>query len=807
MLFPQLCSRCRTLPEPWSGPQEAKEIDLFELYEKVRHHPGAAWIKSDLHIHTPASHDFKWGDLSRDDFDAYKYVAAMQEHGLELIAVTDHCSASWVDVMKKAAKDRRKHGRVTVLPGVEITASGVHLTLIFSESKDGEFVHYVLSKLGIEPAQRGVKETVCSKSIEDVADICHENDGLIIGAHCLSSVSGILGKHQQGITRQRALKKLDAIEIKPGQAPDEARSRALALGRTDIPIVVSSDAHTPLELSDQVGSFKMGSPTFKGLRQIRFEPSHRVASAPPDAPVHPRIIGFFVNQGILREVPVCFSPHLNVLIGGRGAGKSAALDVLRFAFGIHPRVQANEADFRGRIRNFIGVGGVVWVFLQDIDGQILCIERRGDCTVTRGRGKRDQIEFDYDPQLYRLVSDQFVQLDTTPQEHFPVEFFGQGEVMELTRKADDQLALLDEHVDFGELPQREKRLLALLTSNRDAILRIEETIEELEQLAAELPTLQRRLDYLQEKLRNPVLHTRTYWDQERSYMEWAGQRLQSLRRRVESAPPSSSAPPPVSPETPNLSITADVRNVITSLTHDLGQMIAAFQTRVVAADEQFERICSTWATLDAAAEENFQSALRESGVAELQDLHREQRMKEQSLRQITEVVAPQLAEQRQQIEKHYCERSRLVSDLTICRNEIHRRRADQLASLSETLRAIKIEVAPGGDRRAYSESMREMYQGAGIHNSDGQLERVVEHLLPHDLAELIQRKDVDGIVAASGVTAGTATKIVGHPSLDRVLDLQAIDTCDAPTISLQRGGHGALPPLSNSQSVNGAAQF
>lgn len=331
--------------------------------------------------------------------------------------------------------------------------------------------------------------------------------------------------------------------------------------------------------------------------------------------------------------------------------------------------------------------------------------------------------------------------------------------------------------------------------NRDAILELEESVEELDQQASEKPTLQQRLDYLRGQLRNPVFHLRGQWDPERTFMMWAGQTIQSFRRTAGSAPPSSAAPPPIPLGSPNPSITDEVRDVVVSLTRDLGQMLDVFQARVIGAEEQYQVVRAKWMHLDKTAEEQFQAALRQAGVAELQDLHREKVAKERLLHQIEEVVEPKLGQQREILRAQYASRSVLVSSLIECRDEMHRVRANQLSDLSARLRAIHVEIEPQGDRRAYGEYLQGVYRRAGIHNAESQLDRVVEHLRPHELADFILRKDAGGVAAATGVTAGTAGKIVSFLALDQVLELQTIDTPDFPTISLQRSEDNAFVPL------------
>lgn len=60
---------------------------------------GAVWLKADLHIRTPASADF------HDTVIPENVVRTTLEKGLNLIAITDHNTASWCDRVVEAAQN------------------------------------------------------------------------------------------------------------------------------------------------------------------------------------------------------------------------------------------------------------------------------------------------------------------------------------------------------------------------------------------------------------------------------------------------------------------------------------------------------------------------------------------------------------------------------------------------------------------------------------------------------------------------------------------------------------------------------
>ena len=84
--------------------------------------PGLIYRKLDLHVHTPASKCY-----SSPDHSPEQIVQAAIDCGLSAIAVTDHNTAAWIDIMKKAAQDTG----LIIFPGAEISLSeGFHLVAL-----------------------------------------------------------------------------------------------------------------------------------------------------------------------------------------------------------------------------------------------------------------------------------------------------------------------------------------------------------------------------------------------------------------------------------------------------------------------------------------------------------------------------------------------------------------------------------------------------------------------------------------------------------------------------------------------------
>lgn len=96
----------------------------------------------------------------------------------------------------------------------------------------------------------------------------------------------------------------------------------------------AKDVANPEDLADPSASclIKMSEPSIEGLKQAFLDPQSRIRllseAQPPD---HSRVVAAAWEGGFLDETRIRFNENLNVLIGGRGTGKSTVIESLRYA--------------------------------------------------------------------------------------------------------------------------------------------------------------------------------------------------------------------------------------------------------------------------------------------------------------------------------------------------------------------------------------------------------------------------------------------------------------------------------------------
>lgn len=137
---------------------------------------GAKWLKCDFHLHTPASHCFRDHTVT-----AEQWVNKCLEQQLDCVAVTDHNTGAWIDIIKEAAKDKN----LVVFPGVELTCdtSKVHILVIFDVNKTRQDIEDFIIKCGIDRRNFAASDACSTKTCNEIISLAHECGALPIPAH------------------------------------------------------------------------------------------------------------------------------------------------------------------------------------------------------------------------------------------------------------------------------------------------------------------------------------------------------------------------------------------------------------------------------------------------------------------------------------------------------------------------------------------------------------------------------------------------------------------------------------------------
>lgn len=420
---------------------------------------GLNFQKFDLHVHTPASGDFRNKNITPEEI-----VETALSKGLKAIAITDHHSGEWIDRVKEAAKG----SGLTVFPGIEITViggeNGIHIIGLFDVNKTTRDLESFLGGIDIRPENQGKTNVVVTEaSIEKVINKINEHNGLAVLAHANSSkgvISEIKGTSRTAIFRNSDLL---AVEVTEADFKDEKKGRATrAIDLLDgkhadycnrkLGVYQASDNPCELdngELADHclegIGRrytyFNVDdSITLESLRQCFIDPDTRIRQRQDiESEVRkaqsrfPFIKEVRVTGGFLDNAEVIFHSGLNTIIGGKGSGKSLLIEFIRFVLNQESTQEQIEKDHNGKLEKRLMQFGAVTIVFVDEAGTEHEITRKYDPTEGNPYSK------DHTPD---------------PGQAYPVLFLSQNEIIRIAESEAEQIKFIDSFFDFRSFQKR-----------------------------------------------------------------------------------------------------------------------------------------------------------------------------------------------------------------------------------------------------------------------------------------------------------------------------------------------------------------
>ncbi len=313
--------------------------------------PGSRWWKMDFHAHTPASDAYGRGDRSVPlSTTAEVWLQKAMQAYLDCVVVTDHNSGDWLDILNAQyqelllnTEDRPEWFReITLFPGVEVTVREgdmrIPLLAIFDVASGREAIVSFLGKCEIFSRHGEADNDIVARDFAQVIGIIRKMGGIAIPARLdegkdlldrLAKDSANLNKKFDGIcamklANPRIAEKLD------GPLKRIVNRSAKVMG---------SDSYKPEELGRLFSWIKMSRPCIDQLEMALKEHAlclKNQADSPnkePDIYLNRLTITSMNHCGRIKDRPfeLEFHPHFNAIVGGRGSGKSTALESIRIA--------------------------------------------------------------------------------------------------------------------------------------------------------------------------------------------------------------------------------------------------------------------------------------------------------------------------------------------------------------------------------------------------------------------------------------------------------------------------------------------
>ena len=411
-------------------------------------------------------------------------VEALLNQDVQVIAITDHFR---IDTSESLTLLARSHG-ITVFPAFEaVSKEGVHLLILCDPHRTSQDVERCIGNCGIQDSQD--PSPIAKISAEECFRYAREQwNAVCIAAH-VASKGGLLYA-PKGRARATTWKSdfLLACSL-PGASKDVPENLHSIINNKDpeykrkrpIAILNAQDVRHPSDLQKQGTScwVKMTEVSVEALRQAFLDPISRIRLASDPPPLeHSEIVSIGWEGGFLDGQSLSFNSNLNVLVGGRGTGKSTILESIRYVLDIKPLGDEATRSHANIIHDVLGRGTKITLILRTHRPVIseYMIQRRV-------------------PDPPKVLDDSDILTDLKPRDiQGAIEVYGQHEISELARDKKKLTNLLSRFVSSSsDAEERKKQCQRELKQLRETIIQLENHIETQREKLQPLPGLNEEL--------------------------------------------------------------------------------------------------------------------------------------------------------------------------------------------------------------------------------------------------------------------------------------------------------------------------
>jgi len=712
---------------------------------------GAVFRKADLHLHAPGTgQNFTIGrstDVTTPEERAAfarEYVRRAREAGLDIIAITNHNDTSWIAPIREAAQELYGDTLV-VFPGVEVgseAGESIHILAIFDLDTDVSRIEWFLEEIGLPCGERFMPNgDVCpaKKSFTDIVSILTEKyGGIPIAAHAFSCENSLLGaKENRGLSRQNQFRhpKLLGLDIHDkGRLDDLTEWQRFVVTNTHhdpgfrrerpIACLSSSDARSLEEIGDWYTWIKCEEVNLESLSQALRDHEARLRLRDDPPPEPPFVISSVTvgdtPTGFLRGLRLELNERMNCLIGGRGTGKSAIIELLRYVWEQDPMPRRRE-ETEAFLPVFFPETARVTVDLvsTSLAGQKVLYRLKREGRVSS--------------QVYLLENEEeILQPDLSPRHLFHLDVYGQKEVLYTSEDVRSQLELLDRMVGepVEQLNQGERETLLRLGHNREQIIALQRQIEQLQGRLDQLPAIRRRLEEIYATGVGEQAEVREQYEREKGLWQTTLERLDeviaSLQRGARVRLDLGHLAKETISQLPSADNLAALRTALAALQSRIDKGLDRVLADVQAVRQQVESGQGTWKVIYQEFEKKYRQQLAALDLGP--DFQPDEILRLEEDRTTLEQLESEVEEIQKQVHRLLEQRNKDLEHLQDVRQrrfEERARKADEITARLHPQQAdisprVRVRVSQAGDREAVIEQLKMALSGSRLRERDYQ---------------------------------------------------------------------------------------
>jgi hypothetical protein len=695
-------------------------------------------------------------------------IAACQEVGIEVIGVTDHYR---VQESKSLVQAARAAG-IFAFSGFEaVTKDGVHFLCLFDPDKD-DILERFIGECGVRDSKQD--SPTGSLDSEELLKIAKDWGASCIAAHAVADQGGLL-KKLSGQTRVNVWKSelllACAISGPVSSAPEGIRQilenqRGEYYRPRPVAVINACDVNSPEDLKrDSASCFiKMSAVSVEALRQAFLDPESRIRlNSDPLPEPHAELLAMSWEGGFLDGTSVHFNGNLNVLVGGRGTGKSTMIESLRCVLGLDPLGEEARRAYEGFVRYVLGSGTKISLLVSSHkpSARSYTIERSIP-----------------NPPVVKNEAGEVLTL--SPRDVMPgVEVFGQHEISELAKSPEKRTLLLERFLDRDPtLAGRKSKLKLELERSRSRIVDVRREMKALEERLAALPGLEETQKRFQDAGLEGRLKEKSLVIREERVFASFGERLDPIRAlHAELVEAFSLDAAFVSPKAleglPNAAILSELGTVLGTLSTKLKAIADQLARALEEADGAIAEAKARWEEKRNVIEETYERLLRELQKSKIDGAEfirlRKQIEELRPLRERKEIL-------RRDLSTHEAHRRNLLAEWEDLKGKEYREFQSAAKKVSRKLgNRVRVEVTMAGNREPLERLLREI--GGNLSAALDRLRSVHQISLP-DLAQRC-REGKEALIKQYGLPAGSAERIAqADPDL-----FMRIEELDLPAIT------------------------
>lgn len=713
---------------------------------------GLAYLRADFHLHTRKDKEFKYS--GEENSFVKEYVAGLKAADIRLGVLTNH--NKFDEGEYKAIRKAARKEDIFILPGVELTvkegSNGIHTLIVFNPDEwlDGENNHiqtFLTSAFATisNPENANAKSTFDLRKTFEVLDK-YDKDYFIVFAHVdqksglfnecsgglLESLAKIasFGKRVLGLQKSTNKNNRDQFKKIFGYLP--------ALVEGSDPKCISN-----IGKGERKTYLKLGEYSFSAVKFALQDYSNRVYDSVPDIK-HGYIQSITFKGGKFDGQSLTFSSESNTLIGIRGSGKSAIIEVIRYILNLDPQT---DSDYKNSlVKSILGSGGKATITAVDKHGK--------EYTISRISGEKTTV-----------VDEDGKDISISPTVLFDgVQYYGQKD---LSNSADHENDLLDKlgsgrigkslNID-GSVKKLCEATSQLLNANKLP----EQITEELTRKSE----IEHKQEIFNEKGVAEKLKKQTSYNSDQTKLESAKARITKVRSSIMDAYKSNSEVSSVLRDHKsdyNVTIISRAQEILSSIDEQLNVIGGAIE-KIQTYEKDFDSVIQGLQDEISKLSDEFAAIKRDIKDDTLDadtyvQLSDELVKTEETLKSLTEK-----SNSREEIKSAFKEAARQRNDLLqeqFCEYEQETNR------INDSQNKIRIGITFKGDREAFKAKMKSDFKGTGI--SELKCQRLSENF--SDYVDLIEDWILsDGDILRKYLTASEYSKLCdklknGYPDM------------------------------------------